>query len=88
MEFKKMHILIAKSSYNLNINQIIEIFLVLYNVYIICKDHNKVVFDINNYINQNQFKKLYNLNQIKNSIQNANTVAYKLKSTLIKIINY
>ena len=38
----------------------IEILLVLYNAYLIPKNQNKFVFYVNNYIDWDQFNKLYN----------------------------
>lgn len=50
IELEKMHTLIAKSSYNLDIYWIIEIFLVLCSTHIAPRDQDKVMFYINNYI--------------------------------------
>lgn len=82
-----MYILIAKNFYNQSIYWIIEIFLVLCNTYVGPKDQDKVTFYINNYIYGDQFNQLYNPNKIKKGIKNVNTVAYKLKFALTKVIN-
>lgn len=50
-----MYTLIIENFYSFDIYKIIKIFTVLYNIYVIFKNKNKVVFYINNYINWNQF---------------------------------
>lgn len=51
IEFEKRYTLIANNLRNLDIYQIIKIFSVLQNIYIMPRNKNKVVFYINNYIN-------------------------------------
>lgn len=45
------------------------------------------MFYINNYIDQDQLNQLYDLDQIKKSISNVDTVICKLKPILIKVTN-
>lgn len=83
-----MHILIAKNPCNLDTHQTIKILLISYSAYVISKDQNKFVFYVNNYIYQNQFNQLYNLNQIDKDIKNTDTIAYKLKQASTRVTNY
>lgn len=65
IELEKIYILTSKNPYNLGANQIIEILLVLQSAYGILKDQDLVMFYDNNYIDQNQFSKFYDSDQIK-----------------------
>lgn len=51
------------------------------------RDQNKFISYINNYINKDQFNKLYNSNWIKKVIQNVDAITYKLRPALIKVTN-
>lgn len=88
IELKKMYALTAKNSYNLGVYRIIEILLVLYSTYIIPRDQARVMFDINNYIDWNQFNQLYDPNWMEKGIKNADTVVHKLRLTLTRATNY
>lgn len=55
IELKKVCVLTVNSFCNLGIHQIIEIFLVFYNAYIVPRDEKMIMFYINNYIDQNYF---------------------------------
>lgn len=87
IELKKMYISITENTCNLNAYQIIKISLVLYNAHIIFKNQNKVICYINNYIDQDQFNELYNLNQVEKNIRNVDAISRKLKLALIKATN-
>lgn len=50
IKLEKIYILIAKNFCNLGAHQIIKILLVLHSAYIISMDKNKLVFNVNNYI--------------------------------------
>lgn len=88
IEFEKMYTLIAKNPYNLIAHQIIEISSFLYTFHMILWHQNRVVFYVNNYIDWNQFSKLYDSDQIKKGLKNTDAVAHKLKPALIKAINH
>lgn len=83
-----MRISITKNCHNLSVYQIIEILLVFYNTYINPKNQNKFIFDLNNYINQNQFNQLFDLDQINKGIKYAYAIICKLKLVSIKVTNY
>lgn len=59
IELEKIYILTTKNVYNFDAHQIIEISTVFYNVYIVSRDKDKVVFYINNYIDWDWFNQLY-----------------------------
>lgn len=67
-KLKKLYTLIIKNCYNLNVHQIFKIFLLLFLIYFIFQNQNKIVFYINNYINLNYFNQLYDLYQLNKSI--------------------
>lgn len=50
MKLEKIYIVTAKNFCNLSISQIIKILLILFNIYIVFKDENKLMFYIPNYI--------------------------------------
>ena len=50
IKLESMSVLITKNPNNLSTHPIIEIFLILYSVYIVFKDLNKLIFYVNNYI--------------------------------------
>lgn len=52
------------------------------------KDQNNVVPYIYNYINQDQFDELYNLNWIEKNLQNIDIILSKIRLALIRAINY
>lgn len=45
------------------------------------------MFYVNNYINWNQLKQIYNPNYVKKDVQKTDVIAHKLRSTLTKVIN-
>lgn len=49
----------AKHVSNLGAYYIIELFLIFHIEYVVFNDQEKIIFYINNYINKNQFSKLY-----------------------------
>ena len=55
IELEKMNALTAKNPCNLGTSWIIDISSVLYSAYMVCKDQDKFVFYVNNYIDSNQF---------------------------------
>ncbi len=61
IELEKMRALIVENPCNLGAHRIIEIWLVLRSAYMVPRDQDKVVFYINNYIDWDQFNKLYDL---------------------------
>lgn len=88
IELEKLYTLTLENLHNFSVYQIIEISLVLHNAYVVSRNYNKFMFYINNYIDQNQFNQLYDLDQIKKDIQNPNAVICKLGSTLTRSNNY
>lgn len=83
-----MYTLTSENAHNLGVYRIIEISLVLCNAYIIPKDHDKFMFYVNNYLNQDQFKQLDDPNQIDKVIKNIDVVTHKLRSALTRVTNY
>ncbi len=77
----------AENPHNLGTHQIIEISLVLRNAHMISRDQNKFMFYVNIYIDWDQINQLYDLNQIKKDIRNADAVARKLGPVLIRATN-
>ena len=59
VELKKMYASIAKYLYNFGAHYIVEISSILCSIYVVPKDQEKIVFNVNNYINWNQFNQLY-----------------------------
>lgn len=59
IELKKINTLIIQNSCNFGAYLSIEIFMVFCITHIIFRNKNKVMFYVNNFINQNQFNKLY-----------------------------
>lgn len=88
IEYKKICALIKKNPRNLGTHQMIEISLVLHSAHIVPRYEDKFVFYINDYIDEDQFNHLYNSNQIKKVIKNADKVTCKLGPVLIRAINY
>lgn len=60
IEFEKMHTLTAENPRNLSAHQIINIYLVLYNAYVVTRDENKFGFNVNNFHDWDQLNQLYN----------------------------
>lgn len=54
----------------------------------VSRNEDKFVFQVNNYINQNQLNELNDSNQIKNAIKYTDIIAYKLRPVLIRVINH
>ena len=79
MELEKMLALTAENPCNLGVHQIIEISLVLRIAHMICKDQDKFVIYVSNYIDQNQFNQIYDSDQIEKGIKNAYIIACKLE---------
>ena len=79
IEFEKMRALTAENPRNLGAHWIIEISSVLRSAHMVPRDHDKFVFYVNNYIDWDQFKQLYNPDWIEKGIRNADTVARKLR---------
>ena len=52
------------------------------------KDHNKIVFYINNNIDWNQFNQLYHFDGMEKNIQNVDVIVCKLRPVLIRATNY
>ncbi len=77
IEFEKVRALIMENFHNLSAHWIIEISSVLRSTHMIPRDQDKVVFFINNYIDWDQFNKLYDPNWIKKGIRNTDAVARK-----------
>lgn len=50
VEFEKWHVSMAENFHNIGINCIIEVFLILHNIYAILKNQEKMIFFLNNYI--------------------------------------
>lgn len=50
IKLEKINALPTKNLYNLDVHQIIEIFLLLRSAYIVVRDKDKFMFNINNYI--------------------------------------
>ena len=65
----------------------IEISLILYSTFIILRDQNKLVFNLNNYIDWDQFNQLYDLDWIKKSLKKGDIVTHKLRPALTRAIN-
>ncbi len=82
-----MHTLIAENPCNLGAYQIVEIALILCNVYVVPRDQDKVVFYVNNYINWDLFNPLYDLNSMEKGIRNVDAIARKLGPASTRITN-
>lgn len=65
IEIEKMHVSTTNNLHNLGALWIIDIFLILLNVYVVPRDQNKIVIYINNYINWDQFNQVYDLDWIE-----------------------
>lgn len=87
VELDKWHASTAKNPRNLRAHRIIEVSLVLRSVYVVSKDQDRMVFYVNNYINWDQFKQLYNADQFNKGIRNVDSVTYKLRPASIKATN-
>ncbi len=59
IELEKMRTLIVKNPRNLNTHRIIEISLVLCNAHMVPRNEDMVVFYVNNYIDWDKFKQIY-----------------------------
>lgn len=57
------------------------------NTYIISRDQDRLMFYDNNWINWDKFS-IFDFNWIEKSIKNVDTVASKLRPTLIKVKNH
>ena len=78
----------AENLRNFGGHQIIEISSVLHSAHMVSRNQNKFVFYINNYIDWDQFNKLYNLDWIKKDVQNTDTVAHKFRPALTRASNH
>lgn len=58
-----------------------------YTTYIFPWDNYKVIFHINNNIDWNQFHQSYDLNQLKNCIQNTDIIAHEIRAALTKAMS-
>ena len=87
IELEKMRALTIKNPYNLGIYRMIKILSVLCNAHVVLRDQDKFVFYVNNYINWDQFNKLYDPDEIKKGIRNTDAVARKLRPVLTRATN-
>ena len=68
IELEKMHVLTTENFRNLSAYRIIDILLILCSAYIVPRGQDKIVFYVNNYIDQDQFNQLYDSDQMKKGI--------------------
>lgn len=87
IELKKICAWTADNPRNFDTNQIIKIFLVPHNAYLIFKDPDKFVFYVVNNIDWDLFNQLYNFNQQAKDISNVDTVVHKLRLVLTRATN-
>ena len=59
VELEKWHASTAENPRNLGTHRIIEVFSVLRSANVVPRDKNKAMFYVNNYIDWDQFKQLY-----------------------------
>lgn len=88
IEFEKMHALNAENPRNHSAFWIIEILSVLRNAHVILRNQDKFVFYVNNFINQDQFNQLYNLDSMNKGIRNTDVIGSKFRPALTKAINH
>lgn len=65
IKLEKICVFTAKNFHNLDTYQIIEILLVLRNTHTVSNNQDQFMYYVKNYIDWNQFNKLYNHDQIK-----------------------
>ena len=87
VELNKWHALTAENPRNLGAHRIIEVSSILRNAHVVLRDQDRMVFYVNNYIDQNQFNQLYDTDWFNKGIRNVNAVAHKLRPALIKATN-
>lgn len=87
MKFEKQRTSIIENSLIFGIHYIVEISSVFCNVYVVPWNQKRIIFYVNNYIDQNQFNQLFNSSQLKKDIQNVDTIAHKIEPALKKATN-
>ena len=87
VELDKWHASTAENPHNLGAHCIIEVSSVLRSAHVIPRNQDRMVFNVNNYIDWDQFNQLYNADWFNKGIRNADAVARKLRSASIKATN-
>ncbi len=68
----------AKHPRNLGAYRIIEISSILHSTHIVLRNQERIIFYVNNYIDQDEFNQLYVLDWPEKGVQNTDAVARKL----------
>lgn len=84
IELEKMRAWTVENPRNLGAYRIIEISSVLRSAHVVPRNQDKVMFYVNNYIDWDQFNKLYDLDWMEKCVRNADAVAHKLKPASTK----
>ena len=87
VELDKWHALMAENPRNLGVHCIIEVSLVFRGIHVVCRDQDRMVFYVINYIDWDQFNQLCDADWFNKNIWNADAVTRKLGPTSIKTIN-
>ncbi len=87
IKLKKICASIAENPRNLDAHRIIKISSILHSAHIVLRNQNKFVFYVNNYIDLDQFNKLYDPDWIEKGIRNSDIVTRKLGPALTRATN-
>ena len=87
IELEKIYTLTTENPRNLGTHQMIKISSILRSTHMVFRDQDKFVFYVNHYIDWDQFKQLYDLEQIEKGVKNADKVARKLRPASTRATN-